>query len=194
MQRLDQLVSPLLIKGQSLAHIYAKHEDEIDCSRRTLYKYIDRNVFSARNIDLPRKVKYKSRKKTPRTVINKEYCKGRTYNDFIKYLQTSPTSSVVEMDTVEGQKGGKVLLTLFFRSTRLMLIYLMDTKCSDCVKSVLDLLTNRLGLKNFKALFPIILTDRGSEFQVPKALEYNNAGKKRTSYITVIHSVRGKKV
>lgn len=108
MQMLDQLVSPLIIKGQSLAHIYANHARDIGCSRRTLYKYINKNVFSARNIDLPRKVKYKLRKvnNKPKS-INREYCLGKTYLDFCNLLQTNPGIQVVEMDTVEGQKGGK---------------------------------------------------------------------------------------
>ena len=41
-------------------------------------------------------------------------------------------------------------------------------------------LTKTLGLKNFKKLFQVVLTDRGVEFQAPKDLEYNNCGKKRT--------------
>ena len=41
-QKLDILLSPLLKKGQSIAHIYASHADEIACSRRTIYSYIDR--------------------------------------------------------------------------------------------------------------------------------------------------------
>lgn len=49
---LDDLISPLLKQGQSLAHIYAFHGHEISCSRRTLYNYIDKGVFTARNIDL----------------------------------------------------------------------------------------------------------------------------------------------
>ncbi len=62
-QKLDILLSPLLKKGQSIAHIYASHADEIACSRRTIYSYIDRGVFQARNIDLRRKVVYKQRKR-----------------------------------------------------------------------------------------------------------------------------------
>lgn len=182
MQKLDQLVSPLILKGQSLAHIYANHSKEIGCSRRTLYKYIDRNVFTARNIDLPRKVKYKVRKQSDKKyATNREYSINRTYDDFTKILQINPGLPVVEMDTVEGQKGGKVLLTLFFRNASLMLIFLMDTKNQDCVKKVFDSLTKNLGLKNFRKLFQVILTDRGSEFQAPKELEYNSCGKKRTS-------------
>jgi IS30 family transposase len=60
---LDELITPLILRGQSLAHIYATHGDRIKCSRRSLYNYIDLGLFRARNIDLPRKVKYKPRKK-----------------------------------------------------------------------------------------------------------------------------------
>lgn len=60
---LDNLISPLIKKGQPLAHIYANHSDEIKCSERTLYRYIDMGLLSVRNIDLRRKVKYKPRKK-----------------------------------------------------------------------------------------------------------------------------------
>lgn len=181
MQKLDQLVSPLILKGQSLAHIYANHEDEIGCSRRTLYKYISKNVFSARNIDLPRKVKYKQRKSSSKKKsVNREYCMGRTYEDFCNELQVTPGIGVVEMDTVEGQKGGKVLLTMLFRNSSLMLIFLLNEKTQSCVKEVFDFLVITLGLKTFQTLFPIILTDRGSEFQNPKELEYNSKGKRRT--------------
>lgn len=33
-QKIDALVSPLIQKGQSIAHIYANHAEEIQCSRR----------------------------------------------------------------------------------------------------------------------------------------------------------------
>ncbi len=56
---LDKLISPLLAQGQSPAHIYAFHGPEIPCSRKTLCNYIDRGVFTAKNIDLRRKVRYK---------------------------------------------------------------------------------------------------------------------------------------
>ena len=59
MQEFDKLISPLILKGESISHIFMSHSNEIGCSRRTLYKYIDQSMFTARNIDLPRKVKYK---------------------------------------------------------------------------------------------------------------------------------------
>lgn len=42
------------------------------------------------------------------------------------------------MDTVEGSKGGKVFLTMFFRSCSLMLIFQMEEKTQDCVQRVFD--------------------------------------------------------
>lgn len=63
-QRMNDILTPLIKeKGQSLAHIYATHAQELGCSQRTLYEYIDAGVFDVRNIDLRRAVKYKKRKK-----------------------------------------------------------------------------------------------------------------------------------
>lgn len=107
MKELDEFISPLIQKGQSIAHIYSNHTQEIKCSRRMLYTYIDKSVFSVRNLDLRRRVKYKPRKKaTKSSIINKAFRNGRTYDDFQKMLKENPSASVVEMDTVEGIKGG----------------------------------------------------------------------------------------
>jgi hypothetical protein len=38
---LDCLLTPLLKQGQSISHIYAAHEEEIPCSIKTIYNYID---------------------------------------------------------------------------------------------------------------------------------------------------------
>ena len=39
---------------------------------------------------------------------------GRTYEDYCAFIEKHPDASIVEMDTVEGIKGGKALLTLHF--------------------------------------------------------------------------------
>lgn len=62
LQRIDQLVTKQIKKGQPLTHIYAEHEAELPVSLRTLYNYIDEGMLSVRNIDLRRKVGYKPRK------------------------------------------------------------------------------------------------------------------------------------
>lgn len=67
-----------------------------------MYNYIDLGVFSFKNIDLPRKVKYKKRKMSKKQRIRRETAvrKGRTYQDFKEYIGNHPDCSIVEMDTV----------------------------------------------------------------------------------------------
>lgn len=181
LHELDSLVSPLLLKGQSIAHIYATHATEINCSKRTLYNYVDSGALTARNIDLPRKVKYKPRKKHRKIVKNNQtYCIGRTYNEFLAYSEQHSDLHIVEMDTVEGSKGGKVFLTPLFRRCNLMLIFLLNANTQECVIRVFDALETLLGIECFKHLFPVILTDNGSEFKDPLSMECNTYGDIRT--------------
>jgi hypothetical protein len=79
---------------------------------------------------------------------------------------------VVEMDSVLGTKGGKVLMTLHFVKTEFMLAFLRDSNDSQSVIDVFDKLTELLGLDTFRKLFPILLADKGSEFTNTKAIEY----------------------
>lgn len=180
MKELDELVSPLIKKGQSIAHIYAHHRLKLGCSERTLYNYFEMNAFSARNIDLPRKVRYKPRKKAQATKACSAYRIGRTYEDFTAYTALNPEKSVVEMDTVIGRKGGKTLLTLLFRNCSLMLAFLLDANTQEQVISAMNAIYQSLGYGRFKACFPIILTDNGSEFKDPDALEKDELGNDRT--------------
>jgi IS30 family transposase len=179
--KLDSLVSPLILKGQPLAHIFANHKEEIGRSERTLYNYLDRRMFTARNIDLPRKVKFKPRRKhfTPSTKPQLHRL-DRTYKDFIDYTASNSDVPIVEMDTVHGTNTGKVILTLHFRSSSLMLGFLLDECSIECVNATIDKLYEDLGSKIFKKTFPILLTDNGSEFKAPEGIECDTNGKERT--------------
>lgn len=84
------------------------------------------------------------------------------------------------MDTVEGKKGGKVLLTLLFRSSRLMLAFILNSKTQNEVLKVFNYLESILGNDLFEKTFPIILTDNGTEFCAPLDLEFNSEGIGRT--------------
>lgn len=171
---LDKLITPLIKeKHQTIAHIYANHPDEIGFSRKTMYNYVDLGVFSFKNINLPRKVKYKKRKENERQRIRRETAirKGRTYEDCKEYIGKHPECSIVEMDTVEGVKGGKVFLTILFRQSKFMLIYLMDNKNMECVEKAYKNIKQILGIETFKKIFEVILTDNGSEFFNPMSIE-----------------------
>lgn len=181
-QSLDQLVSPLVKKGQSIYHIFTNHRDEIDRSQRTLYNYFEKDLFSAKNLDLPRKVTYKKRRQHRASgPSGQKHSFEKTYEDFISFLDRLPETSVVEMDTVEGKKGSKkVLLTLFFRNSSFMLAFLMDACTQECVKKVFDSLYLCLGHEAFISSFPAILTDNGSEFKAPLSIEFTSDDVRRT--------------
>ena len=183
---IDKLITPLIQeKHQSISHIYANHPDEISFSRTTMYNYIDLGVFSLKNIDLPRRVKYKKRKENKKQRIRRETAirKGRTYEDFKEYIGKHPECSIVEMDTVEGIKGGKVFLTLIFRQSKFMLIYLMDNKTIECVEKAFKNIREILGIETFKKAFEVILTDNGSEFFNPLSIETDEETNEIISHI-----------
>ena len=75
------------------------------------------------------------------------------------------------MDTVEGVKGGKVFLTLIFRKSKFMLIYLMEHKTMQCVENVFKEIKKILGKETYKRTMEVILTDNGSEFLDPMSIE-----------------------
>jgi len=171
---IDKIIAPLIKeKNQSINHIYANHPDELYFSKTTFYTYVNAGIFSFRNIDLPRKVKYHPRKSTKKQKIRRETAvrKDRKHEDFNQYIGKNPDASIVEMDTVEGKKGGKVFLTLLFRNSKFMLIYLLEKKTMQCVAEIFVHLKELLGEDVFKKLFEVILTDNGSEFLNPMSIE-----------------------
>ena len=170
--RINALITPLIKQGQSIHQIYVNHADELMCSEKTLYNYIDACFFEIRNIDLPRKVKYRPRYKKPEFKVDKGCRVGRNYQEFLKYLEDNPETTIVQMDSVIGEIGGKCLLTIHFVETSLMLAFLRDANTSKSVIDIFNLLDKALGPVLFNQLFPVILTDNGSEFSNPKALEY----------------------
>lgn len=172
LDELDKLVSPLIRQGQSIAHIYASHAQEIPCSIRTLYEYITQRLFSVTDLDLRRKVKYRKRRKSSNTPCNYRYRQERTYEDFVRFTGENPDAAISEMDTVEGRKGDeKVLLTMYLRSFRFMLAFLMDNQDMENVLRHFHWLEDVMGLDLFRDLFAVILTDNGKEFKDPVSLE-----------------------
>lgn len=178
---LDRLISPLLEQGQPLNHIFATHEEEISCSGRSIYHYLEQGAFSAGPIDLPHKVRYKPRK--TRKHIEKTipgYRMERTYKDFERYMENHPEANVVEMDTVEGSKDGLVLLTILFRNCNFMLIFLLAKNTQANVCEIFGTMEAVLNTEKMYELFEVLLTDNGPEFKNPSLLERNLSGQRRT--------------
>lgn len=168
---IDKLVSPLIKQGQSIHHIYVHHKDELMMCEKTLYTMIHSGLIEARPIDCPRIVRFKPRKVFKQMKVDRECRTGRTYEDFLAFLEEKPDSSLVEMDTVEGVKGGKVLLTLYHPQTCLLLAFLRDHNDSASVTGHMNALRELLGAEDYCKLFELLLCDNGSEFTNPAAIE-----------------------
>lgn len=183
LKSLDKLITPLIKNGQSIHHISVNNADRIIYSEKTLYNYIDSGLIAACNIDLPRKVKYRPRKKSGLIHKVDKKCRiGRTYEKFLNFMELNNHPLVVEMDSVIGRKGGKVLLTLHFVKSEFMLAFLRDANDSQSVIDIFNKLNELLATDTFKKLFPVLLTDNGSEFSNPIAIECNrNTDEERTN-------------
>lgn len=172
----DIIISPLIEQGQSPYQIATNHP-ELNMSVRTMYTYLDKGLFSARNIDLKRKPKFKPRKCHKTQITDRSVFTNRTYSDF----QSLNPDVYVEMDTVHSSRESKkTLLTFFFPKEKLFLAFL--NRCTKgAVRLVFDHLEKRLGTYEFLSLFEYLLTDRGSEFGDPEALETGIDDFQRTS-------------
>jgi IS30 family transposase len=177
---LDAFISPLIIRGQSVSHIFTHNPDKLNISESSVYRYVAGGLLKASNLDMPRVVRFKPRKSKPIEHKIDSGCRiGRNYLGYTKFIESSGVAAV-EMDTVKGGVSGKVLLTLMFKSCDFMLAFLRDRNTSQTVVDCFNWLFDILGESLFKTLFPVILTDNGSEFSNPKALEFDAAGNRRT--------------
>lgn len=179
-RHLDEIISPLIRKKQSPHHICVTNPDTLMVSESTVYRLINAELFSARNIDLPRKVRFRRRKKSVSVKVDKKCRIGRTYGDFKSFMTDNPDTPVTELDTVEGKRGGKVLLTIHFVKAEMMLAFLRDHNDSASVINIINRLYGVLGHDRFSAVFRLCLPDNGSEFSNPKAIEFNDLGVRRT--------------
>lgn len=186
--RINAEVAPLMIeRHHSVNQVYINHPECLPFSKSTFYRYIDCRILAVRNIDLPRKLRYKpgpAARREEREARNPAIRVGRFHRDFEDWLEENPELEVVEMDTVvgiQGGKGGKCLLTMLWRRTSLMKVILLPYRKARYVTEAFVWLREALG-EAFGEVFPAILTDNGSEFSDPESIEVSHlTGRKETS-------------
>ena len=59
-------------------------------------------------------------------------------------------------------------------------MFLIEDESISSVLEVFDTLTKKLGIRRFRKLFPVILTDNGACFKDALSLEYSKSGSPRT--------------
>ena len=178
---MDRLISDRIGKGQRLYHIM--QTNDIGVSKSTVYRHLKRGYLSVSNVDFPRVVKFRPRQNRAGQYIPKALKAGRSYADFLNYIDREGLSSWVEMDTVIGRIGGKVILTLDFTFCNFMAGLLLPDKASaSASSSIISLKEDFAGHEmRFGDVFPTILTDNGGEFADVFSFENDLHGKKETS-------------
>ena len=130
-----------------------------------MYTYLDKGLFTARNIDLKRKSKFKPHKCHKTQITDRSVFTNRTYAGF----QLLAPDAYVEMDTVHSSRESKkTLLTFFFTKEKFFLAFLMNRCTKGAVRLVFDHLEKRLGTYNFLSLFEYLLTDRDKKWVIRK--------------------------
>ena len=180
LRHIDEIVTPLIQQGQSPHHVCVTNRDRLMVSERSIYRLIDAGLISAKNIDLPRKVRFRVRKKKKELKVDRACRNGRTFDLYQKHLEKHPDIPVTQMDTVEGKKGEKVLLTIHFVKAEFMLAFLRDYNDSKSVTDIFNAIDIRIGRDHFSKIFQVILTDNGSEFSDPSAIEFDSEENRRT--------------
>ena len=176
---MDKIISNGVKKGQHIYHILKTHN--LDVSSSTVYRHIRKGYLSIAPIDLTRAVKFKERRKSKLPSIPKEAKKGRSYEDFQNYLTLNQLDSWLEMDTVMGRTGGKVLLTFNLSFCNFIFAKLLDNKTAlEVAKHLYDIKnTFHQADKDFFQLFPVILTDNGGEFARVDDIEMDVRGESK---------------
>jgi len=176
---MDKIISDGVKKGQHIYHILKTHN--LDVSSSTVYRHIRKGYLSIAPIDLARVVKFKERRKSKLPSIPKEAKKGRSYEDFQNYLVLNQLDSWLEMDTVMGRMGGKVLLTFNLSFCNFIFARLLDNKTAlEVTKHLYDIKkTLHQADKDFFQLFPVSLTDNGGEFARVDDIEMDVRGESK---------------
>lgn len=173
MLTIAKIIKPLLKRGHSVYQILRNHP-EIGIVPKTLYTYIEGDIFKEYGIDrfsLRRQVSMKPRKKMKERKKPVNYFK-HTYEDYLEFIQQNPNVPTTEMDTVYNQQEGPYIQTFIFQNTGLMIGFLHKEKTSASMASTLDYLQELLH-EDYAKLFSLLLTDRGSEFEIYKLFEVN---------------------
>lgn len=177
----DKIISEGVRKGQHIYHIV--QTNDINVSLSTVYRHLEKGYLSISPLDLPRKVKFKPRNKRNITYVPNRVRVGRTYDDFLKFVKIHDISNWVEMDTVIGSQGGKVIMTWDFTFCNFMIGFLLDSKAASNVASAFYDIKSSFNENDiaFADIVPLILTDNGGEFSNADAIEQNLNGDKETS-------------
>lgn len=177
----DRIITEGINKGQHLYHII--QTQNLSVSKSTFYRHLHLGYLSVAPLDMPRVVKFKPRSSHVKDYVPPKLKQGRTFDCFEAYVAENSLSHWVEMDTVIGRIGGKVIMTFDFTFCNFMFGILLENKTAAVAAKAIRDLKARLSENNFAfgSFFPVLLTDNGGEFSDVYSFENDLAGNKETS-------------
>ena len=154
----------------------------------SFYNWIDKGLLDCCNLDLRNKV---SRVRYGTCTIKRNTVKGhqlngRSIENLSQEERDNRPLGFVELDTVEGIKGGELLFTIMFPCFSLMLGYKIKQKTQEEIGKILDNLEKKLDFY-FYVLFRKGIPDNGCEFLDFNLLEksiHNDLDKRMEIYYT----------
>ena len=141
--------------------------DETVCTK-TLYNYIDQCLLGVRNIDLPLRVKRKS--KAHRDRVNRQLY-GMSIEQRASEVENREEFGHGEIDTIVGKReSSAALLCIDERFTRRRYMVKIASRSKEAVKEGIKKLNMKYG-ESFTAVFKTMTGDNGSEFaELPSLL------------------------
>lgn len=172
----DQILTEAVRNGQHLYH--AVQSTGVSMSLTSAYRYAKKGYMSFSVLDLPRAVKFKPRRVDKEPRLPAKTRQEHSYEKFLEFCEAEDVSSWVEMDTVIGRPGGKIMMTFIFTCCNFMFAILLNDKTAASASTAVQGLKDRLGRSGFSfgEIMPVILTDNGREFNHIAAFENDLEG------------------
>lgn len=139
-----------------------KYKKEEVVSTKTIYSYIDKNLMTIKNIDLPLKLRRSPKKTNIRKHLKKL---GNSIEERSIDIEKREEFGHWEIDTVIGIKSKEepVLVTLVERKSRYNITLKAERKNNESILGLLDKMYQILS-SDFKNVFKTITSDNGLEF------------------------------
>lgn len=184
---LNQAIKDGVDKGQSIYHLV--ETKQVNRCTKSIYNYIDRQLLTTKNIDLPNKVKLKKRKSISKKYEYSENSEidrsGRMFTDFLKYKMENKVGFYVQMDFLGYKENSpQKIFTLTFLPCEFIWVAVFNRNSTiDDVIKFFDKLESKFGSEKFKSVFGTILTDRDILFNKFEKFETSSLNKEKRMHL-----------
>lgn len=166
--KLDKIIKDGISENKYIYQIKIENNDTINKSVSTIYGYINKGYLTTKRVDLPYAVTYKKRKHNKKynySENNKIDRTSHTYLDYLAYLHRHPGIYVWQLDFLGAIKNdNNNILTFILPNLQFTLLNLIKRSNSTKVVEFFDKIEDKIGIKTFKEIIPVVLTDRDPNF------------------------------